>query len=74
MIGSRISVSDAASSVMLAQGTLYAAYVNILVNTSLMKNREYAEKMEKEAVTLLDEYSVMALNIYDDICKRLTNG
>ena len=74
VIGSKISVSDAASSVMLAQGTLYAAYVNILVNTSLMKDKEYAQKMEQEAVTLLDEYSVMALNIYDDICKRLTNG
>ena len=59
---------------MLAQGTLYAAYVNILVNTSLMKDREYAQNMEKEAIALLDEYSVLALNIYDDICKRLSNG
>ena len=73
VIGSKISVSDAATSVMLAHGAMYGAYVNILVNTRLMKDREYAESVNDEAVILLDEYSVMALNIYDDICKRLTD-
>ncbi|MBR5340986.1 MAG: cyclodeaminase/cyclohydrolase family protein [Erysipelotrichaceae bacterium] len=73
VIGSKISVSDAATSVMLAHGVLYGAYVNILVNTELMKNRDYAEKMNDEAVKLLDEYSIKALNIYDDICKRISN-
>ena len=73
VIGSKISVSDAATSVMLAHGVLYGAYVNILVNTELMKNRDYAEKMNDEAVKLLDEYSIKALNIYDDICKRISD-
>lgn len=73
VIGSKISVSDAATSVMLAHGAMYGAYVNILVNTRLMKDRDYAESVNDEAVKLLDEYSVMALNIYDDICKRLTD-
>ena len=72
-IGAKLAVSDAATSVMLAHGVLYGAYVNILVNTRLMKDREYAEALNKEAVDLLDEYSVKALNIYDDICKRLTD-
>lgn len=74
LIGSKLSVSDAATSVMLAHGVLYAAYVNILVNTNLMKDREYGDNLNKEAVELLDEYSVKALNIYDDICKRLTDN
>ena len=73
VIGSKFSVSDAATSVMLAHGVLYGAYVNILVNTRLMKDEAYADQMNKEAVELLDEYSVKALNIYDDICKRLTD-
>ncbi len=73
VIGSKLSVSDAATSVMLAHGVLYGAYVNILVNTRLMKDEAYADQMNKEAVELLDEYSVKALNIYDDICKRLTD-
>ena len=74
VIGSKLSVSDAATGVMLAHGAMYGAYVNILVNTRLMKDREYAEKLDRGAVGLLDEYSVLALNVYDDICKRLTNG
>ena len=74
VIGSKIAVSDAATSVMLAYGVMYGAFVNILVNTSLMKDLEYADKLNVEARDLLDEYSVLALNIYDDICKRLTNG
>lgn len=74
VIGSKIAVSDAATSVMLAYGAMYGAFVNILVNTSLMKDLEYADKLNVEARDFLDEYSVLALNIYDDICKRLTNG
>lgn len=73
VIGSKLAVSDAATSVMLAQGVLYGAYVNILVNTRLMKDREYATKLNDEAIHIVDEYSVLALNIYDDICKRLTD-
>lgn len=71
-IGSKLAVSDAATSVMLAHGVLYATYVNVLVNTRLMKDRDQANYLNEESVKILDEYSVMALNIYDDICKRLT--
>ena len=74
VIGSKLSVSDAATSVMLAHGAMYGAYVNVLVNTRLMKDRDYAQNLDKETAELLDEYSVLALNVYDDICKRLTNG
>ena len=59
---------------MLAHGAMYGAYINVLVNTRLMKDKEYADNLTKEAVDLLDEYSVKALNIFDDICRRLTNG
>ena len=72
VIGSKLSVSDAATSVMLAHGAMYGAYVNILVNTRLMKNSDNAKIFNDEAVKLLDEYSVKALNIFDDICKRLS--
>ena len=72
-IGSKISVSDAATSVMLAHGVLYGAYVNILVNTRLMKDRSYADQLTDEAVKYVDEYSIKALNVFDDICKRLTD-
>ena len=73
IIGSKLSVSDAATSVMLAHGAMYGAYINVLVNTRLMKDKEYADSLTKQAVDLLDEYSTKALNIFDDICRRLTN-
>ena len=56
---------------MLAHGCLYAAYINILVNTRLMKDRTYAEDLNRETMKQLDEYAIKALDIYDDICGRL---
>ena len=39
-----------------------------------LKDTKYAQELNDEAVRLLDEYSVKALNVFDDICKRLTDG
>ncbi|MBQ3295700.1 MAG: cyclodeaminase/cyclohydrolase family protein [Erysipelotrichaceae bacterium] len=74
VIGSKLSVSDAATSVMLAHGVLYGAYINIIVNTNLMKDKEYADSLEKNAYALLKEYSEKALNIFEAIKTRLNNG
>jgi len=74
IIGSKISVSDAATSVMIASGSLYGSYVNILVNTRLMNDKEYAKKLNDEAFAYLEKYSKKALVVYDDICRRLQNG
>ncbi|MCR5793787.1 MAG: cyclodeaminase/cyclohydrolase family protein, partial [Solobacterium sp.] len=71
VIGSKLSVSDAACSVMLAHGAMYAAYVNIIVNTRLMKDKEYAEKLEAEAAGLLNEHAQSALQTYDRILGRI---
>ena len=74
LIGSKISVSDAATSVMLANGVLYGAYINIIVNTTLMKDKGYASRLENEAKELLDEYSHKAIQIFNDIKERLNDG
>lgn len=71
VIGSKLSVSDAATSVMLAQGALYGAYVNIIVNTRLMKDKDYASSLNKEAKDLLDEYDLKAKNCYNTVLERL---
>lgn len=73
-IGSKLAISDAATSVMLAHGAMYGAYMNIIVNTRLMKDREYADAYTEKAKTMLDEYAERALKVYDDITRRLTNG
>ena len=50
--------------------------LNIINSTIMrynyMKNEENVKVFKDEAVKLLDEYSVKALNIFDDICKRLS--
>ena len=71
-IGSKLSVSDAGTSVMLAYGAMHGAYINVLVNTKLMKDRNYASGLETEAKELIDEYSSLALKCYQKVIERLS--
>lgn len=73
-IGSKLAISDAATSVMLAHGAMYGAYMNVIVNTRLMKDREYADGYAKQAKDLLDEYAGRSLAVYENITGRLING
>ena len=70
-IGSKLAVSDAATSVMLAHGAMYGGAVNVFVNTRLMKDREYADKIDEEVNGLLSEYGPRALNCYQKVWERL---
>lgn len=74
IIGSKLAVSDAATSASLADGALYGAYINIIVNTRLMKDKQYAEDLEKKSKAVLDEYSARAKACYNTVLERLTNG
>lgn len=71
VIGSKLAISDAATSAMLAYGALYGAYVNVIVNTKLMTDREYASELEEKAQNILNEYSKKAYNTYNEVLKRL---
>ena len=72
--GSRLAVSDAATSAALAEGAMRGAYINVLVNTRLMKDRERAAEIEAEAERMLKEYSTRAQNCYAGIKERLSHG
>ena len=74
VIGSKLAVSDAATSVMLAHGALYGGYMNVIVNTRLMHDKEHAQQISTRAKQLLDDYGPKALEIYDSVCRRLGNG
>ena len=71
--GSKLAISDAASSASLAYGALYAAFINVKVNTRLMKNKERASALEKEMRELRDEYAHRAMQVYERVEERL-NG
>jgi formiminotetrahydrofolate cyclodeaminase len=65
--GGRMAVSDAACGAVLAAAGLKAAWLNVIVNTSAMKDRSYAKEMEDEGRELLEKYSTFA----DEICGRI---
>ena len=50
------------------------AMINIRVNTRLMKDKEYAERLDNEAEELLRKYARRALKCYKNIEKRLSDG
>lgn len=73
-IGSKLAISDAASAAALAEGTLKAAAINVTVNTRLMKDKEYANNLDKEVNTLVMDYASIAQNTYQKVVMRLTNN
>ena len=63
--GSRIAVSDAATGAAACRAAIYGAAANVRANTSLMKDRDHAEEMEKHALELMDRYGRLADGIFD---------
>ena len=74
IIGSKLAISDAATSAMFAHGALYGAYINVVVNTRLMKDKDYALTLENKAKALVDEFAPRAINCYNEVLKRLQNN
>ncbi len=64
--GSRLMISDAATGAMLAHGAMCGAAVNIRVNTKLMKDRAYADNLNRQTDEILKSSLPAALSIYND--------
>ena len=62
--GSKLMLSDAATGAAFARGALLGAAANVRVNTKLMKDREYAEKLNGELDEKLDAYCAKADEIF----------
>ena len=71
LIGSKLAVSDAGVSVILAHGALLGSAVNVTVNTRLMQDRQMAEKLDRKADEMVSEYGERALNCYRAVKERL---
>ena len=69
---SSLLISDVAVGAKLAGAALSAAYVNVLVNTRLMKNKAVAQGLEKRAENLYI-YEKKAAEIYVKIAGNLKN-
>lgn len=62
--GSRIAVSDAGCAAVILESALKAASLNVFVNTRLMKDRLYAEKLDRKAEKLLQKNIDLAERVY----------
>ena len=68
--GSVIAVSDAGCAAAVCKGALYAASLNVFVNTKDMKDKEYAESLNKKAEAMLEKYGKKAEKIFYGVKDR----
>ncbi|MBR4168683.1 MAG: cyclodeaminase/cyclohydrolase family protein [Lachnospiraceae bacterium] len=62
--GSRLMISDAATGAAICRAAIQGAAMNVRVNTKLMKDREYAEKLDRETEELMQTYTKMADEVF----------
>lgn len=70
--GSKLMISDAGVGSVLCWGAMYAAALNVRVNTKLMTDRDYAEKLNAKTDELMQKYYPIAEELYDSIYKELS--
>ena len=54
--GSRLAVSDAGCAAILVKGALQAASLNVFINTKTLKDRQLAQEMNDQCLSMLDKY------------------
>ena len=69
--GSRLAVSDVGVAVLFARAALEGASLNIYINTRLMKNREQAERLNKETDELIAEAGRLQEKIYTGVLAKI---
>lgn len=65
--GSRLALSDAGCGAVLCKAAMQAAFLNIIVNTDLLSDREKAERLNRRAEEMLEKSTALADRIYEDI-------
>jgi formiminotetrahydrofolate cyclodeaminase len=70
--GSIIALSDAGVGAAFCKAALMGASLNVFINTKAMKNREYAEWLNKEANEMISVYSKKADEVFISVYERLT--
>lgn len=68
--GSVLAVSDAATGVVFCWSAMYGAAVNVKVNTKPMKDRAYAEEINRHVDEMMETYWPIAEKVYEDVYRR----
>ena len=69
--GSTLAISDAGVGAAFCKAALEGASLNVFINTKSMKNREYADELNKKADEMLSVYTKKAEEIYQSVAARL---
>ena len=70
-VGSVLAISDVGTGVVMFWAAMYGAAMNVRVNTRLMKDREYAEKLNEQVTKLMDSHWQRADRVYESVWERL---
>ncbi|MDP4133747.1 MAG: cyclodeaminase/cyclohydrolase family protein [Bacillota bacterium] len=69
--GSRLAISDVGVAASALRSAMEGAAMNVYINTKLMKNREYAETINKETNDILQDGVLRCDKIYQQISNEL---
>ncbi|MDR2510599.1 MAG: cyclodeaminase/cyclohydrolase family protein [Spirochaetaceae bacterium] len=69
--GSKLAISDAGVGVIFCKAALAGASLNVYINTKAMKEREYADKINREADALISEYEARADKVFSEVKSQL---
>jgi len=72
--GTRLAISDVGVGVLFCKSALMGAALNVFINTRLMKDREYADKVNAKADGLLAAGISKADRIYSAVERSLRSG
>ncbi len=64
--GSRLVASDAVTGAVLCWGAMQGAAVNVRVNTKLMRDRAYAQELDRRADERLQKYGEIARRMFEN--------
>lgn len=67
VLGSVMIQSDAAVGASILRSSLLGAAVNVKINTKSMKDKEYADSVNKEVDALVEEYLPLADSIFEHV-------
>ena len=67
----RTQMDQSGTGVVMLRAAIYGAAMNIRVNTRLMKDRAYAEKVNAKAESLVSRYGKIAEEVYERVWERL---
>ena len=74
VIGSRLAISDVGVAAAACSTAAKGAAMNVCINTKSMKDREYAEDLNKKTMELVDETSAVCDKVYEQVKTILIGG